>query len=380
MDHPPIELHIMSRTRVRISTGKEPLRLGFVPLSDCAPLVYGWEAGLFARHGLEVELRRETRWSDIRDKIISGDLDAAQAPATLPFLTNLGLESDPFACVSAMVLSLEGCGIVVSKQLWGEGVEDASSLRELIYRNWRKRTFTFAVSSLYSPEHLIFRHWLKLAAIIPDVEIRLIVIPPDQLFPTLKLGYIDGFCAGEPWISVTVAAGIAKCIVGSGELIPRHPAKVLIVRQSYAAGRFEEHERLLAALLEACAFCNNPGNQTFLGEMLAPANYVNAPAEFIRGGLPATGSPISTNGEPARTSIFSGTDANEPTDTKAEWVISNLYEVLGRGMGNLGIEGRSPVLKNIFRTDIYARAKAALGGDSKGGGIEWKPEHEALAG
>ena len=380
MDHPLSELHIMSRTRVRIPTGKEPLRLGFVPLSDCAPVVYGWEAGLFARHGLEVELRRETRWSDIRDKIISGDLDAAQAPATLPFITNLGLESDPFACVSAMVLSLEGCGIVVSKQLWGEGVEDASSLRELIYRNWRKRTFTFAVSSLYSPEHLIFRHWLKIAAITPDVEIRLIVIPPDQLFPTLKLGYIDGFCAGEPWISVTVAAGIAKCIVSSGELIPRHPAKVLIVRQSYAAGRSEEHERLIAALLEACAFCNNPGNRTLLGEMLAPADYVNAPAEFIQAGLPGTGPPTSMKGEPARTSIFSGTDANEPTDTKAEWVISNLYEVLGRGMANLGIEGRSPVLKNIFRTDIFARAKALLCGDSKGDGIEWKPENEALAG
>ena len=154
----------------------------------------------------------------------------------------------------------------------------------------------------------------------------------------------------------------------------------MIVRQSYAAGRSEEHERLLAALLEACAFCNNPANRTFLGEMLAPADYVNAPTEFIQAGLPGTGPPPSTNGEPPRTSIFSGTDANEPTDTKAEWVISNLYEVLGRGMANLGIEGRSPVLKNIFRTDIFARAKALLCGDSKGGGIEWKPENEALAG
>jgi ABC-type nitrate/sulfonate/bicarbonate transport system substrate-binding protein len=377
MDHPPKQLHVMSRSRVRISTGKEPLRLGFVPLSDCAPLVYGQEAGLFTKRGLDVELRRETRWSDIRDKIISGDLDAAQAPATLPFITNLGLDSDPFACVSAMVLSLEGCGIVVSKQLWDEGVEDAASLKGLIYRHWRKRTFTFAIVSLYSPEHLILRHWLNSAGIIPEVEIRLIVIPPDQLFPTLKLGYIDGFCAGEPWISVTVTAGVAKCIVSSGELVPRHPAKVLIVRQSYAAGRSEEHERLLAALLEACAFCNEGRNRLLLAEMLAPANYVNAPAEFVQAGLPGADAKIPVNAEPARRGIFFGDDANEPTDGKAEWIISSLYDVLGHGMTKLSVEGRSPVLKNIFRTDIYARAKALAGGESTSG-IE--PEHEALAG
>jgi ABC-type nitrate/sulfonate/bicarbonate transport system substrate-binding protein len=352
--------------------------LGFVPLSDCAPLVYAQEAGLFRKRGLEVELKRETRWSDIRDKIISGDMDAAQAPATLPFITNLGLDSDPFACISALTISLEGCGIVVSKQLWDEDVEDAASLKGLIYRHWRKRTFTFAIGSLYSPEHLILRHWLNSAGILPNVEIRLIVIPPDQLFPTLKLGYIDGFCAGEPWISVAVAAGVAKCIVSSGELIPRHPAKVLIVRQSYAAGRSKEHEQLLAALLEACAFCNEERNRLMLAEMLAPANYVNAPAEFVQAGLPGPGTRTSVQAEPIRPSIFFGGDANEPTDSKAEWIITSLYDVLGHGMAKLGVEGRSPVLKNIFRMDLYMRAKA-LRGESTGG-IEWKPEDEALAG
>jgi two-component system, oxyanion-binding sensor len=370
----------MSRTRVRLSSGKGPLQLGFVPLSDCAPLVYGLESGLYSRHGLEVQLRRETRWSDIRDKIVSGDLDAAQAPATLPFITNLGLDSDPFACVSALVLSLEGCGIVVSKQLWDEGLNNASALRDCIYRNWRKRTFTFAITSLYSPEHLILRHWLNSAGIVPDTEIRLVVIPPDQLFPTLKLGYIDGFCAGEPWISVTVTAGIAKCIVNSGELVSRHPSKVLIVRQSYAAGRPEEHEHLVAALIEACAFCNQHQNQTFLAEMLAPANYVNAQAEFVRAGLPGTQTPNASQAQSSQTSIFSTADANDPSDAKAEWIITSLYDILGKGMAKFSAQGRSPVLKNIFRTDIYARAKALTSAHAKVGGSDWSSGPQALVG
>src|SRR5437868_4242905 len=125
----------MSRARLRISTNKEPLQLGFLPLSDCAPLIYAKESGLFLKYGIEVDLRRETRWSDIRDKITSGELDAAQAPATLPFVTNVGLDSDPLAFISGMVLSLEGNGIVFSKQLWSDGVSDAENLREQIYRN-----------------------------------------------------------------------------------------------------------------------------------------------------------------------------------------------------------------------------------------------------
>jgi len=354
--------------------------LGFLPLTDCAPLVYARESGLFEKYGIEVELRRETRWSDIRDKITSGELDAAQAPATLPFVTNVGLDSDPLAFISGMVLSLEGNGIVLSKQLWDDGVRDAKGLREQIYGNWRKRTFTFALVSLFCPEHLILRQWFQQAGIIPEVEIRLVVIPPDQLFPTLKLGYIDGFCAGEPWISVVTDAGIAKCVASSRDIAPRHPGKVLIVRQSFAAGRGEEHERLLAALLEACAFCNQPENRRLLGEMLIPAEYVNAPAEFVETGFPVrVESGSSQTSEPLGTNIFFGGDSNEPSDNKSQWIISRLYEALGKGMDKLSVEGRSPVLKNIFRNDIFSRAKALVG-KPKGDGTEWNSEHKALAG
>src|SRR5690348_18428755 len=98
----------MSRARLEVLRRKEPLRIGFLPVSDCAPLVYAAEAGLFEKFGLEVQLQREPSWAGLRDKVIGGDLDADNAPSTLPFLANLGLESDPCACVSGMVLSLQG--------------------------------------------------------------------------------------------------------------------------------------------------------------------------------------------------------------------------------------------------------------------------------
>ena len=351
----------MSRARLEVLRRKEPLRIGFLPVSDCAPLVYASEGGLFEKYDLEVQLQRESSWAGLRDKVIYGDLDAAHAPATLPFLANLGLESDPCSCVSGMVLGLQGNAITLSRRLWDQGVRSPETLRERIYKDWGKRTYTFGVVFSLSPQELLLRHWLKSAGIVPEVEVRIVAIPSSQMFPTLKLGYIDGYCVGEPWTSVAVQAGVGVCVATSAEVAPLHPEKVLMVRQSFAAGRPEEHERLLAALLEACAFCDAPQNRPLLSEMLAHPQYVNAPAECVKAGLVG---PFKLGERNVRDhsdlTIFHDYEANDPTDEKARWIMDGLYELLQQSLFKNKALGHAPVLKNIFRRDTFERAKAAL--------------------
>jgi ABC-type nitrate/sulfonate/bicarbonate transport system substrate-binding protein len=332
-----------------------------MPVSDCAPLVVAHETGLFAKYDLDVELVRESDWASIRDKTINGDLDAAHAPAGLPFLSNLGVDSDPCACVSGLVLSLEGNAITLSRRLWESGVHNATTLRDEIYRNWGKRTYTFAVPNPLSSQSVLLRQWFKTAGIVTDVELRIVAVPPEQMFPTLKLGYIDGYCVGEPWTSVAVEAGAGVCVATSAELSPLHPEKVLMVRQSFAAGRSDEHERLLAALLEACAFCDRPENRPLISEMLAHPHYVNAPADnskvslfsSLRGGKEIQPSLLDLN-------IFHRHNTNEPSDEKAAWIIERLYELLDKRPSRRPVAGPTPVLKNIFRRDIYLRAQGLL--------------------
>jgi ABC-type nitrate/sulfonate/bicarbonate transport system substrate-binding protein len=340
---------------------KEPLRIGFLPVSDCAPLVYAAEGGLFEKYELDVELQRQTRWAEIRDKVINGDLDAAHAPATLPFMANLGIESDPCACVTGMVLSLQGNVITVSRELWEDGVYDAVTLREKIYRHWHKRTFSFGVVFSYSTQELLLRRWLKSAGIVPEVEVRIVAVPPDQMFPTLKLGYIDGFCVGEPWASVAAHAGAGMCVATSSDLAPLHPEKVLMVRQSFALGRANEHIRLLAALIEAGEFCEQPENRGLVCEMLAHPHYLNAPAECVKAGLVGPFQHGSRRIEqlPDLT-IFHSHNANEPTDDKAMWLMDGLYELLQESVFRSNSLGRAPVLTNVFRSDIFDQARTTL--------------------
>ncbi|MCF8322319.1 MAG: ABC transporter substrate-binding protein, partial [Flavobacterium sp.] len=54
---------------------QEPVKLGFIPLTDCSPLVMAKELGLFKKYGVEVVLTKETSWANVRDKILTGELD-----------------------------------------------------------------------------------------------------------------------------------------------------------------------------------------------------------------------------------------------------------------------------------------------------------------
>jgi len=221
----------------------------------------------------------------------------------------------------------------------------------LIYRSWGKRTYTFGIVFPHSPPYFLLRQWLKLGGIVPHLEVRFVVLPPSQMFPTLKLGYIDGFCVGEPWTSLAIEAQVGACVATSAELAPLHPEKVLMVRRDFALERASEHERLIAALLEACEFCDRPKNLPLLAEMLAQPHYVNAPIECLKRSFGAGFGGLN---------IFHRHNANDPTDDKAEWVVGRLYELMEEHVLKMPPLGRTPIVKNIFRRDIFERAKTAV--------------------
>src|ERR1043165_2570599 len=101
-----------------------PIRLGFVPLNDSAPIIIAREMGFFEKHALNVKLYREAGWATIRDKIVYGELDAAHALGTMPVSISFGLNSIPCPCLTGLILNLNGNAITLSQALWNRGVRD----------------------------------------------------------------------------------------------------------------------------------------------------------------------------------------------------------------------------------------------------------------
>ncbi len=344
------------RRSAGLTVGKRraALRVGFLPENDCAPLILAQEFGLFKQYGLSVELQSQASWKHVHNKVLHGELDAAQAPGTLPFLINLGLTPQKSECVSGLVLSLQGNAITVSRELWRLGVRDPATLRKRIFEDRNKKLYTFGVTCPLSAPYALLCQWLKAAKVPPYTEVRLEAVPPEQLFPLLKLGYLDGYCAGEPWSSVAVQAGVGVCLATSATLAPLHPEKVLMVRKDFAAQRADEHERLVAALLHACWLCDRPENRPLLCQLLAQPRFVNAPPECLEPGLVG---PFDARDDPARSlyglNIFSRCGANEPTNAKADWLTGRLFTFLRWNRRPAG-------LQTIFRPDIFKRARRLL--------------------
>ena len=333
-------------------TRSRPLRLGFVALSDSAPVIMARELGLYARYGLSVELHREVGWATIRDKILYGELDAAHAPAGLVVAASCGLGSVQVECLTGLVLNLNGNAITLSKNLWDKGVRDGQTLRREITRG--DEHYTFGVVHPYSAHSFLLRQWLRSHRIDPDRDVRIVIVPPAQVHANLKAGHLDGYCVGEPWNSLAVLSKTGWCVATSDEIAPRHPEKVLMVRRDFAERLEREHLALVAALLEACAFCGRPDNRERLMETLAQPEYVGVPIQALRMGMAGTFD--YGNGRVEKHSsfhLFSGDGVNGPTRDKAEWVVRNL---LATGL----VEDPSLVpmerAGEWFRTDLFEQA------------------------
>lgn len=330
------------------------LRLGFVPLTDCAPLVIAHELGLFRKYGLQVTLHRELGWATIRDKIIYGELDAAHALAAMPVAATLGLGSIRCDCMTALVLNLNGNAITLSNDLRERGVHDGPSLKQLVQKLRHEKTLIFGAVAPFSSHYFLLRKWLVKSGINPDRDVRIVIVPPPQMVANLKAGHLDGFCVGEPWNSVAVQSRVGWCVAASAELAPEHPEKVLMVRRDFAEKRAEEHTALLAALLDACAFCDDAENHAQLVATLARPEYIGVPEPALLRGFRGE---LDLGSRHARVVqdfvIFHRHDANEPSAAKAAWVLQQLREIA------TGLEPsafNAALGRRVFRADLFEKA------------------------
>ncbi|HEU5077571.1 MAG TPA: CmpA/NrtA family ABC transporter substrate-binding protein [Opitutaceae bacterium] len=333
------------------------LRVGFLALTDAAPFAVAQELGLFQKHGIEVELSREVGWATIREKIIYGELDAAQCLAPMLWSTFLGIDSVACRVLSGLILSMRGNALTLSNRLWDAGVRDAVTLRDEARRRVGERKLTLGVVFTHSSHNLLLRSWLKSGGINPDRDVRIVVVPPAQMFRNLSAGTIDGYCSGEPWNTAAVEAGIGWCPTWSAAHSLSPIEKVLMVTERFVESNPAEHQKLIAALLEACAWCDELKNREALPELLSSRNYLQQSAEVIRPSL--SGHFACGYGKIEYVPgfhVFHADNANAPTAQKAERLQKELREAGLLESASLPLD----LPRQLFREDIYASAMQML--------------------
>lgn len=267
---------------------KPALDLGFVALTDAAPLIVAKVRGEFEAEGLEVNLHREVSWATIRDRVATGVYQGAHMLAPLAIATSLGAGSEPADLIVPMSLNAGGASLGVSAQLAEEMAEltpQGLAAAVAARRATGKPAISFAVVFPYSIHNYMLRFWAASGGVDPNTDIRITVAPPTTIAARLGSGEIDGFCVGAPWSLVCQANSGARIILDASGFWPAGPDKVLALAKSWADREPLQALALVRAIARAARWADTPANHAELANVLARREWLDAPPALIEASL-----------------------------------------------------------------------------------------------
>ncbi|RLM06890.1 CmpA/NrtA family ABC transporter substrate-binding protein [Gibbsiella quercinecans] len=262
---------------------KKTLRVGFIPLTDCASVVMAAVKKFDEKYGITIIPSKEASWAAVRDKLLSGELDAAHALYGMIYGLQAGAAGPQHDMAVLMTLNNNGQAITLSNQLKQAGVTDAAALKKHIDAS-AKGTYTFAQTFPTGTHAMWLYYWLANAGIHPFDDIRNVVVPPPQMVINMKIGNMVGCCVGEPWNQRAITDGIGFTAATSQEIWPDHPEKVLGTTANWVKTNPNSARALTAAILEASRWIDgSDANRQETAQIIAGRAYVNTKPETITG-------------------------------------------------------------------------------------------------
>jgi nitrate/nitrite transport system substrate-binding protein len=268
---------------------KPNLRVGFVPVNDCAPFAIAWEKGFFRKYGLNVTLSREASWANSRDGIIFGRLDAAPVVSGAVTNARTGAEGARHAPLcAAMTIHRHGNSMTMNKAMWNYGLrpwQDYNGNLEEFGKDFRgyfeslpsnQRIWAVVLSS--SIYEYFVRYIAAAAGVPPDDEFRIIIIPPPQMVSNVRIGAMQAYMVAEPWNTRAIKGneGVGFTFAQGKEVWYGHPDRVLGVMESFIEKNPKTYRSLVKAMIEACQYCSDPKNRPEVAKYITSPSFTGA--------------------------------------------------------------------------------------------------------
>lgn len=339
---------------------KKEIRVGFIPLTDCASVVMAAVKKFDEKYGIKIIPSKESSWASVRDKLVSGELDAAHVLYGLVYGLQLGVSGPQHDMAMLMTLNNNGQAITLSNQLKQAGVTDAASLKKVVDAS-AKGTYTFAQTFPTGTHAMWLYYWLANAGIHPFNDVRNVVVPPPQMVVNMKIGNMSGFCVGEPWNQRAIQDDIGFTAVTTQEIWPDHPEKILGTTASWVDANPNAARALTAAVLDASRWIDtSDANRIETAQTVAARAYINTPVETIQGRMLGDyQNGLGKKWQDAHAMRFFNDGAvNYPYLSDGMWFLTQhrRWGLLDHDPDYLA------VAKKINRTDVYKQAASAVGG------------------
>ena len=259
---------------------KKEVKIGFIPLTDCASVVMASVLGFDKKYGVTIIPSKEASWAGVRDKLVSGELDFAHALYGLVYGVHAGTAGPKKDMAVMMTLNNNGQAITLSKKLADQGAVDGPSLAKLMAKE--KREYTFAQTFPTGTHAMWMNYWMAANGINPIKDAKVITVPPPQMVANMRVGNMDGFCVGEPWNHRAIIDGIGVTAMTTQDIWKDHPEKVLGTTAEFVTKNPNTARAVAAAILEAGKWIDaSLSNKTKMAETIADKSYVNTSVDAI---------------------------------------------------------------------------------------------------
>jgi len=353
---------------------KTKLKIGFIALTDCAPLVIAKEKGFFKAEGLDVHVIKEGGgWPGIQQKVISGEYDFSHALAGMPIAATLGINGN--ANLQAL-LSLDFNGNAITfgnhiiKKMKQYGLDKttrpvrADSLKKYIDAKHAKegskyRPLSFGMVHPVSTHNYELRYWMAASGIRPDQDCTIKPFPPPTMPSNLIAGNIEGYCVGEPWNSRIVLKGKGSALVTNYDIWNNNPEKVLQARADFVKKYPETTKAVMRAVLKAQMWLDASWEHREEAiKYLAKKNYVKAPKSVLRKSM--SGTFLYNKGVDSKNpmfNVFANDYAAYPYYSHGMWFITQMYRW---GQIDHAVDMKK-VIKSVYRPDLFAKVAKEVG-------------------
>ena len=333
------------------------VKIGFIPLTDCAPIIVAAEMGFDKKYGIKITPSKEASWAGVRDKVVNGELHAAHVLYGLMYGVQMGIGGKQKDVNVLMTLNNNGQGITLASQLKDKGVTSGPTLKRLIDNE--NRDFTFAQTFPTGTHAMWLYYWLATYGINPMKDVKTIVVPPPQMVANMRIGNMDGYCVGEPWNARAIYDKVGFSVATSQDIWTDHPEKVLGCTAEFVEQNPKTALAMTKAILEACRYIDATANRASVAKLISGKAYVNAPEEVIAGRFVGD----YDNGigkkwkDPNYMKFFNDGKVTFPYLSDGMWFLTQhkRWGLLKTDPDYLA------VAKKVNRIDIYTEAAKALG-------------------
>ena len=259
---------------------KEEVKIGFIPLTDCASVVMASVLGIDKKYGVKIIPSKEASWAGVRDKLVNGELDFAHVLYGLIYGVHMGTAGPKKDMAVLMTLNNNGQGLTLSKKIADKGAVNLEGLVGLMKKE--PREYTFAQTFPTGTHAMWLYYWLASAGVNPFKDVKSIVVPPPQMVANMRVGNMDGFSVGEPWNHRAIIDGIGISAATSQDVWRDHPEKVLGTTSDFVKKYPNTARAVTAAILEASKWIDSGlQNKMKMAETVAEKSYINTSVDAI---------------------------------------------------------------------------------------------------